>query len=233
VAVPTFRSAASTLAQVGRRFYDRGWVLGTSGNFSAVVSRAPLQLAITASGASKGTLGVDGFLRCDAAGQIVGRRTGTPSAETLLHIEVVKRRGATAVLHTHSIWATMLSDRHAARGGLCIEQYEMLKGLSGVTSHEHREWIPILDNDQDMPRLASHVGETLTRHPDAHAFLLRRHGLYTWGATIAEAERHVETLEFLFEAMGRARTDTNGRPRSEARHGDRANSGRESSASRR
>jgi ribulose-5-phosphate 4-epimerase/fuculose-1-phosphate aldolase len=27
--------------------------------------------------------------------------------------------------------------------------------------------------------------------------------LYTWGRTIAEAERHVEILEFLLEAQGR------------------------------
>jgi methylthioribulose-1-phosphate dehydratase len=37
----------------------------------------------------------------------------------------------------------------------------------------------------------------------AHAFLLRRHGLYAWGDTLYEAERHVEILEFLFEAIGR------------------------------
>ena len=38
------------------------------------------------------------------------------------------------------------------------------------------------------PRLArSKVGETLRDHPDCHGFLLRRHGLYTWGATLPEA----------------------------------------------
>ena len=78
----------------------------------------------------------------------------------------------------------------------------MLKGLTGVSSHEHREWIPIVDNDQDMPRLAQRVGAMLEQRPDAHAFLLRRHGLYTWGDTLADAERHVEILEFLFETVG-------------------------------
>jgi methylthioribulose-1-phosphate dehydratase len=87
--------------------------------------------------------------------------------------------------------------------GVAIEGYEMLKGLAGVTSHEHKELVPIVDNDQDMTRLARRVGETLERHPAAHAFLLRRHGLYTWGASLAEAERHVEILEFLFETIGR------------------------------
>jgi len=100
----------------------------------------------------------------------------------------------------------MLSDRWASSpdAAVAIEGYEMLKGLAGVTSHEHRELVPIVENDQDMPRLAGRVGDTLASHPEAHAFLLRRHGLYTWGETLADAERHVEILEFLFETIGRA-----------------------------
>src|SRR5207249_4492253 len=111
--------------------------------------------------------------------------------------------GAGAVLHTHSIWSTVLSDLHAADRGFGVEGYEMLKGLTGVSSHEHREWNPIVDNDQDMPRLAQRVGAVLDEQRDAHAFLLRRHGLYTWGETLADAERHIEVLEFLFETIGR------------------------------
>ena len=126
-----------------------------------------------------------------------------PSAEARLHLEIVRVRGAGAVLHTHSLWSTLLSDRHAAAGGLAIEGYEMLKGLEGVATHEHREWIPILENDQDMVRLAGRVRDTLDRHPACHALLLRRHGLYTWGETLSEAVRHVEIVEFLLEASGR------------------------------
>jgi len=218
----SFHGVASTLAGVGRRFYARGWVLGTSGNFSAVLSRNPLQLAISSSGTSKREIGSADFLCCDDRGRAIGR--GKPSAETLLHIEIAKHRGVAAVLHTHSVWGTMLSDLFAPDGGLTIEQYEMLKGLKGVTSHEHREWIPILENDQDMPRLARVVGETLARHPDAHAFLLRRHGLYTWGDSLAEAERHVEILEFLFEAIGRSRAEGHARPHAEIGHGHHTNS---------
>jgi methylthioribulose-1-phosphate dehydratase len=203
----SFAAVGSTLARVGRRFYARGWALGTSGNFSVVMSRRPLRLAITQSGVSKRELGPAQILQCDERGGVVGRTPGRPSAETFLHIEIARRRRAGAVLHTHSVWSTVLSGRHAAEGGLLIEGYEMLKGLKGVTSHEHREWIPILENDQDMRRLARVVGETLTQHEHAHALLLRRHGLYTWGDTLEEAERHVEILEFLLESVGRARTD--------------------------
>jgi methylthioribulose-1-phosphate dehydratase len=82
----------------------------------------------------------------------------------------------------------------------------MLKGLDGIGTHEHREWVPILENDQDMTRLAGAVRARLAAEPAAHAFLLRGHGLYTWGATIDEAERHVEILEFLLEILGRRST---------------------------
>jgi methylthioribulose-1-phosphate dehydratase len=210
------RSACTKLALVGRRFYARGWVLGTSGNFSVVVSRRPLRIAITPSAAHKGTLTGREFLEIDATGRPVRTTTRRPSAETALHLVIAASRGAGAILHTHSVWGTILSESHATAHGLALEGYEMLKGLSGVTTHAHREWLPIVENDQDMPRLARVVDDLLSSDRRAHAFLLRGHGLYTWGATIAEAERHVEILEFLLEVAGRRRA-----------YGDREDSQRE------
>ena len=194
---------ARRLAEAGRRFDARGWVLGTSGNFSAVITRDPLRLAITASGAWKGDLTAADILEMDADSNAAQAGSPRPSAEARLHLEIVRVRGAGAVLHTHSLWSTLLSDRHAAAGGLAIEGYEMLKGLEGVATHEHREWIPIIENDQDMVRLAGRVRDTLAGHPKCHALLLRRHGLYTWGETLSQAVRHVEIVEFLLEASGR------------------------------
>src|SRR5262245_10220454 len=95
-------SAAKDLAEIGRRFYHRGWVLGTSGNFSVVLSRAPLGLAITASSVHKGTLLPAQILKLNDEGRVHGRRTPyRPSAEAALHLEIIRRRGAGAVLHTH------------------------------------------------------------------------------------------------------------------------------------
>ncbi|MGH7619048.1 MAG: methylthioribulose 1-phosphate dehydratase [Gemmatimonadaceae bacterium] len=205
-----FSAAARDLAAVGRRFYARDWVLGTSGNFSTVLTDRPLRLAITASSVHKGQLRATDILHVDDRGAVVGRHTAKqPSAETLLHVEIVRRRGAGAVLHTHSIWSTILSGQSA--DGIAIQGFEMLKGLDGVATHEHTEWIPIVDNAQDMTALSRTVGEVLDRAPAAHAFVLRRHGLYTWGATLADAERHVEILEFLFEAVGRSREASSSR----------------------
>ncbi len=199
----SFAAVAAQLAEIGRGFYGRGWVLGTSGNFSSVVSREPLRLAITSTGVDKGALTASQILEMDNATGVV-RGDGRPSGEALLHIAIVRGMSAAAVLHTHSVWSTVLSGKHAGQGGVAIEGYEMLKGLEAVRTHQHREWLPILENSQDMEELSSRVATTLRQNPGIHGFLLREHGLYTWGSSLQEAKRHVEILEFLMEVAVRA-----------------------------
>jgi len=200
---PLLTATAEQLVLAGRRFDTRGWVMGTSGNFSVVIAREPLRFAITPSAAFKGELHAGEILEMDDRGAALTPGPARVSAEALLHVEIVRARGAGAVLHTHSIWSTLLSDRFGDAGGFAIEGYEMLKGLEGNRSHEHREWLPIVDNDQDMTRLSRVVRSVLDEQPEAHGFLLRRHGLYTWGADLPQAVRHVEILEFLLEVVGR------------------------------
>jgi methylthioribulose-1-phosphate dehydratase len=168
-----------------------------------VLEREPLRLAITPSGADKGALEAGAILEIDGRGQCVSG-SGRPSAETAVHVAIARTAGAGAVAHTHSTWSTLLSDAHAAAGGLAIQGYEMLKGLAGVDTHAHREWIPILENTQDWVGAAPQIEEMLRREAGAHAFLIRRHGLYTWGRDVAEVRRHVEILEFLLEVVGRS-----------------------------
>jgi methylthioribulose-1-phosphate dehydratase len=199
----TFDRTAERLAEIGREFHRRGWALGTSGNFSAVVGRDPLELAITASSLDKGRLTAQQILRVGADGKTLEGSIGKPSAETLLHVAVARTLGANAVLHTHSVWSTVLSDFHVGRAGFYIQDYEMLKGLSGVRTHEHREWIPILENSQDLELLSTQAAELMNEQPNLHGFLIRRHGLYTWGVDLDDAVRHVEILEFLLESVGR------------------------------
>ena len=161
-----------------------------------------MRLAITASGVDKGVLSAGQVVEIDQDGQVVGG-SGAPSAEASLHLTIARARRAGAVLHTHSIWGTILSDA-ATDNGLAIEGYEMLKGLEGVRTHDHREWLPILENSQDMVELGERVSKTLRESPGIHGFLLREHGLYTWGASLQEAKRHVEILEFLMEVLVRS-----------------------------
>jgi methylthioribulose-1-phosphate dehydratase len=191
------------LSECGAEFYRRGWVLGTAGNFSALIERSPMNICITASGNEKGGLTTGHFLEVDGDGKKT-EGVGKPSAETLLHLAIYRLRpDAGSILHTHSVWGTILSDVHFENGAIEIEGYEMLKGLAGVTTHEHKESLPIVENSQDYIALSHVIENVLNDNPDAHGVYLRRHGLYTWGKNIAEAKRHIEIFEFLFEVLGR------------------------------
>ena len=194
---------ARGIVAVAREFHGRGWLMGTSGNLSAVVQREPLRLAITASGVDKGELSAQQVIMIDEEARLLDQYEGKPSDESLLHVCIARERGAGAILHTHSVWNTIFSDIYAKDGGVRIEGYEMLKGLAGVRTHEHSEWLPIVENSQDIPALAETVSSLLNENPHAHGFLIRRHGLYSWGDNLAQAKRHVEILEFLMETMGR------------------------------
>jgi methylthioribulose-1-phosphate dehydratase len=201
--LPELAQVTLALASVAKTFHARGWLLGTSGNLSAVVQRDPLHLAMSPSGIDKGELTAQQVLTIDEHAKVISNHGVKPSDESLLHICIVKRRGAGAVLHTHSVWNTMLSDLFSAEGGVNIQGYEMLKGLQGVRTHEHSEWLPIVKNSQDMQTLAETIAGTLDEHKAAHGFLLERHGLYSWGENLAQAKRHIEILEFLLETLGR------------------------------
>jgi methylthioribulose-1-phosphate dehydratase len=202
--------AIDQLRDCGRLFHQRGWSVGTSSNYSAVLRREPLQLIITASGKDKGRLDRDDFVIVDSQGKPVRAGQLKSSAETLLHCCAAKDQSVNAVLHTHSVWGTILSDHYfdpaAPQSGFRIEGYEMLKGLEGITTHETSIFFPIFENTQDIPRLAEEVQQYLDANDGCCGYLIRRHGMYTWGKSIEAARRHVEILEFLFEVLGRRLT---------------------------
>ena len=160
---------------------------------------------MTASGKDKGHLGPNDFVICDEQGKPALEDQPRSSAETLLHC-LAARRGAGAVLHTHSVWCTLLSEHFWPVGGIRISDFEMLKGLEGITTHQASIWVPIFDNTQDIPSLVAQVETYFADHPDepCWGYLIRRHGMYTWGADVAQARRHIEIFEFLLECLGRS-----------------------------
>jgi len=200
------------LREVGTQFWQRGWSLGTSSNYSVVVQRQPLELLVTASGKDKGRLSRMDFVRVGEDGCPVGRGQPAASAETLLHVVAARQSDVGAVLHTHSVWSTVLSEHFFPQGRLLLAGYEMLKGLAGITTHQTEVWLEIFDNTQDIPGLAQQVAKRLSdaARPLRFGYLIRGHGLYTWGRDLDEARRHVEVLEFLLECTGRRLALENG-----------------------
>ena len=189
-----FEQRATELVEVGQSLYKLGMVPATSGNLSARLSDG--RIAITVSGRHKGKLNQADIMVVDADGHSLdGRR---PSAETLLHVQIYKRfPKAGAVLHPHSVNATLLSRLHSDH--LVLQDYELLKAFPDIDTHDCKVIVPILVNDQDIARLAARVNALMDSHQGVHGYLIAGHGFYTWGETVDDAMRHVEAFEFLFE----------------------------------
>ena len=192
------------LRDCGKLFHQRGWSVGTSSNYSVVSQRDPVELIVTASGKDKGRLEREDFVRIDASGNPTSDGQPKSSAETMLHVVLAELEDVGAILHTHSVWSTLLSDHFFEDGGIEISGFEMLKGLEGIRTHETTHWVPIFENTQDIPALADEVRSRLANDSRlTHGFLIRKHGLYTWGKDVFAARRHIEIYEFLFECLGR------------------------------
>ncbi len=194
------------IIEAGRFLYGRGWSPATSSNYSTRLSAT--QALLTVSGKHKGQLGLDDVLATDLSGNSleVGKK---PSAETLLHTQLYSWRPEIgAVLHTHSVNATVLS-RLTPGDSIEFEDYELQKAFSGVATHESKVQVPIFDNDQNIERLAAKVQPWLQAHPECVGYLIRGHGLYTWGARMSDALRQIEAFEFLFECELKTRAVLN------------------------
>jgi methylthioribulose-1-phosphate dehydratase len=193
------------LSWVIQDIHTKGWAPGTGGNFSQVIQRDPLRLLMAPSGVDKGLVQPGDLIEVDAQGQVVDGE-GKASAETLLHLAIVEVAGAGAVLHTHSVFNTLLSMHYAPQGAIAIAGYEMLKGLQGITTHDSTLPLPILPNSQDMGQLSDEIKSHLGADRQSYGFLLAGHGLYAWGDTLFQARRHLEILEFLLELTYRKLT---------------------------
>ena len=189
------RELAQTLADAARDFHGRGWMWGTSGNLSALLSRDPLAFLVTASGRDKGELTVDDMLLVGADGVPLETWKGKPSAEMPVHERIYRLTDAGAVYHVHSVTGAVLSDVFAEQGGIPYEGLEMLKGL-GHPTPDIALAVPIAANHADSYVIADNLEATID--PRVPGVFIRNHGLYAWGRTPREARNHVEVFEYLF-----------------------------------
>ncbi len=180
----------------------KGWAPATGGNMS--VREDETHCLLSESGKDKGSLTTQDFIQVDiACGRAPSGRKS--SAETGLHTLIYRLfPEAGAVLHTHTVNATVLS-RVEKSHALVLQGYEMQKALSGQTSHLDALTIAIFDNDQDIEKLASRIEHYAAENPLRYGFLLRGHGLTCWGKNVAQARQHLEGLEFLFACELRLR----------------------------
>jgi methylthioribulose-1-phosphate dehydratase len=189
------RAAGKDLAAEAARFAALGWMPGTSGNLSMVLSKVPLRLAVTSSGLDKGELTEADVVVVDQTGRLVepdaARR---PSAEAALHARIAALTGAGAVVHVHTVASVAAGRRWP--DGVPLENLEMLKGI-GMPAEGTTVIVPVIANSQDMRELGGRVEQA--RQPGVPAVLVAGHGLYAWGADLLAARHHTEVIEWLLE----------------------------------
>ena len=188
----TFEDRARELVEAGRILYEKGMVPATSGNFSARI--ADDRFAITISGKHKGYLTVADIMQVDIQGRSLdGRR---PSAETALHLQIYRRfHDAAVILHHHSLYATLLSQ--ISSNEVVFTGYEILKAFPDIDTHQTTLRVPVFENTQNITELAEEVDAYMDSNSPVYGYLIRGHGIYTWGETTESVLKYVEAFEFL------------------------------------
>ena len=186
------------LAKTIRSYHRKGWSAATSTNYSFRKSADTHSFFVSRSGIDKSKFDPFDFIEVDLEGNPTFHFKGMrPSAETLIHCVIYDLfPSTTVVLHSHSVNSVLISEFFDAE--ITFEGYEIQKAFAGQTTHDNTLHFPILDNSQDMVAFS----ELMRKHGSAlknHAFLIRKHGVYAWGNDLAEAKRHLEAMEYLFE----------------------------------
>lgn len=195
------------LIATARQFYQQGWMVGTAGNLSVLLSDGSFW--ITASGRSKGELSLTDFVRIypdgkdDSSNNLSNNLKNNlkPSAETAIHqVLYALFPEVKACYHVHSVEANLVS-RFVTGDSLPLPPLEMLKGL-GVYQENPNCLIPIFANHLHVPKIAADIKERFTITPaQIPALLIRDHGVTVWATSPESARNYIELVEYIFRYM--------------------------------
>ncbi|HIW33790.1 MAG TPA: methylthioribulose 1-phosphate dehydratase [Candidatus Paenibacillus intestinavium] len=191
------------LREVKEAFAARNWFPGTAGNLSIRIGEytpEKFNFGITASGKDKYVNTSEDFLFVDQDAVPCEATNLKPSAETLVHCEIYRKTGAGAIFHIHSVFSNVISEYFWHRRSIPVDGVELIKGLN-IWEEEYQLEIPIVSNFLHIPSIIPEITEKLD--PKVPGIVLRKHGVYAWGANAFEAKRHLESFEFIFEYVYR------------------------------
>jgi methylthioribulose-1-phosphate dehydratase len=187
--------AKTALAQTIVDFNRKGWSPATSTNYSLREYGLGF-FWVSKSGKDKAYFTENDFMEVDLLGVPSPAFSAIkPSAETLIHCAIYEMfPTATCIVHSHSQESVCLSS--LVKNDISFEGYEVQKAFEGQSTHDATVTIPVLDNTQDMVEFSQRLiaSKTSLLH---HCFVIRKHGTYAWGNSVAEAKRHLEALEYL------------------------------------
>jgi len=193
------QTVISELSAIKTNLSARGWFPATSGNLSMRVGEMRGQqftFAITSSGRDKSLNTPEDFLLVDEQMMPIEPTKLKPSAETIIHREIYRLTGCGAIFHVHTVNNNLASELFWERNNVPIDGVELIKAFN-IWDEDAQIEIPILPNYADIPRIAALIESRMV--PRIPGILLRKHGIYAWGANAFEAKRHLEAFEYLFE----------------------------------
>lgn len=187
------KELVNKIINVGKNFYDRGWLFSTSGNISL---RTDEGIIITAAGTHKGYLSESDFVLIDYSGRVL-EGTGKPSGETDFHLQIYKNsEEINSVIHTHSVYSSLVSmwDK------LNFIDNEIMKAFDGVKDPSKPISIPMFPNIQQKEQVLSMIDDYFNSSMEkVYGYLLKGHGLFAFASSLEKAQIYVETFEFLFK----------------------------------
>ncbi|MFI6905803.1 class II aldolase/adducin family protein [Nonomuraea sp. NPDC050394] len=173
------------MCEYGRRAVDQGLVIGSSGNLSA---RDGDLVAVTPSGVQLDRLTAEACTVVDLDGYLVEGDL-QPSSETPMHLAVYATTSARAIVHTHSVFGTVVATTMTELPPVHYNAL-MLGGVVRVAEYA----------TYGTPELAANVRLAME---GKQAALLANHGGVTIGATLEQAFEATRLLEWLCEVYVR------------------------------
>lgn len=191
-----FRDLRETVYRANLELADSGLVMSTFGNLSAV-DRSAGVVAIKPSGMPYAELTPAHIVivRLDS-GQAIDSDL-RPSSDTPTHLELYRAFKCGAVVHTHSEYATMLSQARVDLRCMGTTHADCFRGDIPVTRPLTRDEV-----DQDYERSTGLViVETFRTRglspEEVPAVLVANHAPFTWGPDPAGAIENARVLEFV------------------------------------
>lgn len=157
------------IINVANEIYDKGLVSGKAGNISARFGNV---IAITPTLKSLSNLSQEDIILVDMEGNVLTK--GKPSSEVNMHLEIYKKRSdVTAIVHTHSPYATgfAFSDKKLKR----------LEGFGAIKT----PYLPYIEYEKPgTDELANSASEGIGKED---VLILKNHGVICVSDSLKEA----------------------------------------------
>ena len=183
---PSDQEAKEQIVEYGRMAAEKGFVIATEGNLSALV--APDTLWITPADLNKGKLTVAALMKMKLDGAVL-EGPGAPSSEAKMHLRVYMENPATrGVVHCHPLYATSFGIAGIALDAPILAEPMMALGPVPVAHYAKPGTYDVPDS------IAPFCNEY-------NAVLLSNHGALTWGRDLQEAYYRMEIMEVYAKFM--------------------------------